>query len=250
MSFTDADMAKRAAAERALAMVSDGMVLGLGTGSTAAWFVRVLAERIAREGLTITGVATSAATAELAGELGIPLRSLETAGPVDLTIDGADEIDPALNLVKGGGAALLREKIVAAASRRLVIVADASKQVAELGAFPLPVEVVRFGWPVTRDAIARVLAGMPVDSADITVRGGEQNPTITDEGHHILDLNLTRIRDAPALARALDALPGVVEHGLFIDMAEAAVIARPDGGSEILRRGPVDVVEAMRNEDA
>lgn len=248
MSETDA--AKRAAAGRALEMVEDGMVLGLGTGSTAAWFVRLLAERIEREGLHVTGVATSAATAELSDGLGIPISALEAAGPVDLTVDGADELDAALNLIKGGGAALLREKIVAAASRRLVIIADAGKQVAELGAFPLPVEVVRFGWPVTRDAIGRALAGMAVDRTDISVRGGAESPTLTDEGHHILDLHLGRIRDAAALARALDALPGVVEHGLFIDMADTAVIGRPDGGVEILRRGPVDIVEAMRNEDA
>lgn len=249
MSETDA--AKRAAAGRALEMVEDGMVLGLGTGSTAAWFVRLLAERIEREGLHVTGVATSAATAELSDGLGIPISALEAAGPVDLTVDGADELDAALNLIKGGGAALLREKIVAAASRRLVIIADAGKQVAELGAFPLPVEVVRYGWPMTRDAIAAALSGMDVDGHGITLREAADGPLVTDEGHHILDLHLGRIGNAPALARALNALPGVVEHGLFIDIASAVVIGHADGRTEVIERPePVDVEELMRNQDA
>jgi ribose 5-phosphate isomerase A len=249
--LSPADAAKRAAAARALEMVAPGMVLGLGTGSTAAWFVRLLAERMEREALDVTGVATSAATAELAGALGVSVRGLEAVGHVDLTIDGADEVDPALNLIKGGGAALLREKIVAAASGRMVVIAGSDKLVAELGAFALPVEVVRFGWPVTLNAIGAVLLGMEVDAREITVRGGAETPLVTDEGHHILDLHLERIRDAPALARALDGLPGVVEHGLFIDMAEAVVLGHPDGRTEVMRRDDrPDVDVAMRNEDA
>jgi ribose 5-phosphate isomerase A len=254
MSLAPADFAKRAAAARALEMVEDGMTLGLGTGSTAGWFVRLLSERVRDTGLMVTGVATSSATVWLAEELGVPLRRLDDVERIDLTVDGADEIDAELNLIKGGGAALLQEKIVAAASARMVVIADASKRVARLGAFPLPVEIVRFGWTATRALVARVLAEMDVDGREVTVRMGASGPLVTDEGHHILDLHLRRIGDPPTLAAALNALPGVVEHGLFIRMAEAAVFGRADGGTEVLRAsGEVDgedVLELMRNQDA
>jgi ribose 5-phosphate isomerase A len=249
--LSPADMAKRAAAARALEMVEDGMTLGLGTGSTAAWFVRLLSERIRSEGLDVVGVATSSTTKWLAEELGVPLRAVEKAGRIDLTVDGTDEFDAELNLIKGGGAALLQEKIVASASERLVVVADAGKRVAALGAFPLPVEVVRFGWPVTRAAILRVLVGLDLDGRRVEVRPGPDGaPLTTDEGHHILDLHLGRIGDPVALAAALSALPGVVEHGLFIGMADQVVVGHEDGATEVLRSASAAVTEAMRNEDA
>jgi ribose 5-phosphate isomerase A len=255
MSLAPADFAKRAAAARALEMVGDGMTLGLGTGSTAGWFVRLLSERIRATGLAVAGVATSSATVWLAEELGVPLRRLEEVARIDLTVDGADELDPDLNLIKGGGAALLQEKIVAAASRRMVVIADDSKRVRRLGAFPLPVEIVRFGWTVTQAAVAELLAGMEVDGRQVAVRMGAEGPLVTDGGHYILDLHLGRIGDPPALAAALNAVPGVVEHGLFIGMADTAILGRADGGTEMLRRpglgaGPWDIEELMHNQDA
>ena len=256
MSLAPADQAKRAAAARALEMVEDGMTLGLGTGSTAGWFVRLLSERIRETRLGVTGVATSSATVWLAQELGIPLQKLEDVGTIDLTVDGADEIDGKLNLIKGGGAALLQEKIVAAASERMVVVADDSKRVTHLGAFPLPVEIVRFGWTVTRQAVAELIADMDVDGSRVTVRMGKDGPLVTDEGHFILDLHLGRIGNPPALAAALNAIPGVVEHGLFIGMASAVILGRPDGSAEALLRGAArhpsaeEIAELMRNQDA
>ena len=185
----------------------------------------------------------------------MPLRQLDEVDRIDLTVDGADEFDGELNLIKGGGAALLQEKIVAEASGRMVVIADESKRVRRLGAFPLPVEIVRFGWTLTRAAVERVLAQADVDGRVVRVRMGAGGPLVTDEGHHILDLHLGRIGDPAALATALNAIPGVVEHGLFIGMAEAVIVGRDDGGAElILRPGaepePVDVEEAMRNQDA
>ncbi len=256
MSLAPADEAKRAAAVRALEMVEDGMTLGLGTGSTAGWFVRLLSERIRDTGLAVTGVATSSATVWLAEELGVPLRKLEDVGKIDLTVDGADEVDAKLNLIKGGGAALLQEKIVAAASERMVVIADDSKSVTHLGAFPLPVEIVRFGWTVTRQAVAELIASMDVDGTQVMVRMGKDGPLVTDEGHYILDLHLGRIGDPPALAAALNAIPGVVEHGLFIGLASAVILGRPDGSSETRLRGgarhpsPEEIAELMRNQDA
>ena len=253
MSLDPVDNAKCAAAARALELVEDGMTLGLGTGSTAGWFVRLLSERMRETGLAVRGVATSSATVWLAEELGVPLRKPDEVQRIDLTVDGADEIDHRLDLIKGGGAALLQEKIVAAASRRMVVIADESKYVPHLGAFPLPVEVVRFAWTVTRRAIGELLADMDVEGDRIEVRIGSKGPLVTDEGHHILDLHLKRIGDAPALAVALSAVPGVVEHGLFIDMAGTVVFGRPDGSTEVRHRPgrePVDVFEAMRNQDA
>lgn len=236
--LSPSDLAKRAAAARALEMVEDGMTLGLGSGSTAAWFVRLLSERIRDEGLDVIGVATSSTTRWLAQELGVALKPIDKAGRIDLTVDGADEVDEALNLIKGGGAAHLQEKIVASASDRLVVVADAAKRVATLGAFPLPVEVVRFGHGVTRVQVEQCLSRFDVDGREVTLRPGPDGPLITDEGHHILDLHLVRIGDANALSHALTRIPGVVEHGLFIGMAEAAVIGHSDGSTEIMRRSP------------
>ncbi len=255
MSLAPADQAKAAAGARALEMVEDGMALGLGTGSTAGWFVRLLSERIKREGLQVQGVATSSATVWLAEELGVPLRRLDEVSRIDLTVDGADEFDGRLDLIKGGGAALLQEKIVAAASDRMVVIADESKRVTRLGGFPLPVEIVRFGWTSTRRQLVSLLAGMDVGGTEITVRMGSSGPLVTEEGHFILDLHLRQIGDPPALATALNAIPGVVEHGLFIDMANAVVIGHPDGSAEVIERPGAhaeaeDLAEAMRNQDA
>jgi len=254
MTLSPSDLAKRAAAARALDLVEPGMRLGLGTGSTAAWFVRLLGERV-RAGLAVRAVATSSATSRLAAAEGIALERLETLARLDLTVDGTDEFDPALDLVKGGGAALLQEKIVAAASDRLVIVADPAKRVATLGAFPLPVEVVRFGWPVTQAMIEARLAQADVGGHRVRPRMGSDGPLVTDEGHHILDLHLGRIGDPRGLATALNALPGVVEHGLFIGMAERVILGRPDGGTEEVlpdaeSRTPGYVVELLRSLDA
>ncbi len=231
------DAAKRAAAIRAAAFVEDGMRVGLGTGSTAIWLVRLLGDRVAREGLDILAVPTSARTADLAREVGIPLTTLDATARLDLTIDGADEIDPDFALIKGGGGALLREKIVAASSDRMAVIADRGKEVRTLGAFPLPVEAVPFGLGSTRRLIEEVLAAADVAERSVSLRmeGGE--PFVTDEGNRILDLHLGRIGDAPGLARALNAVPGVVETGLFIGLCDIVVIGEGDGRVEIRRRG-------------
>lgn len=227
------DRAKRAAALRALDWVEPGMVLGLGTGSTAAFMVDELGARVAA-GLEVTAVPTSGRTEGQAARLGIPLSSLEAAGRLDLTIDGADEFDPELRLIKGGGGALLQEKIVAAASARMVVISDASKEVATLGAFPLPVEVVRFGWGATEAAIAGLLAGWDVDRRTIRRRTAGEVPFVTDEGHFILDLSLDRIGDPEELNAALNVIPGVVETGLFTGLASAVVIGAPDGTTRVI----------------
>ncbi len=251
-----ADLAKRAAAAMAVSMVTGGMRIGLGSGSTAAWFTRLLAERMAAEGLRVTAVPTSSGTARLAAELGVPLTRIDTVERLDLTVDGADEFDPALNLIKGGGAALLQEKIVAAASARLVIIADPAKRVTRLGAFPLPVEVVRFGWPVTRKAIETALKPLGLGGRRTSVRQGDAGPLVTDEGHHIIDLHLGEIPDVAALAAALTAIPGVVEHGLFVGMTDSVILGHPDGSAEVLRRlgaaptAAIDIDAEMRDEDA
>lgn len=227
------DPAKRAAALRALDLVESGMRLGLGTGSTAALMVEGLGARV-RAGLRVTGVPTSERTRAQAAALGIPLATLEAAGGLDLTIDGADEIGPGLALVKGGGGALLREKIVAASSARMVVIADASKAVAELGGFPLPVEIVRFGWTTTAARVAAALAGLGLAGRAIRRRETAGTPFVTDEGHYILDLAPAPIPDPGALDRALNAVPGVVETGLFVGIATLAVIGAADGSVRIL----------------
>lgn len=229
MLLSPADRAKRAAAAAALELVGDGMKIGLGTGSTAAFFVELLAGRLAEHGWRVTGVPTSAATRAQAEKLGIRLAVLDEAGRLDLTVDGADELDDQLNLVKGGGGALLLEKIVASASDRMVVIADASKHVVQLGAFPLPVEVVRFGWRTTAGHIAERLEGHAVARRDWRLRGTNGKPFITDEGHYILDLDLGRIPDPALLEFDLGQIPGVVESGLFIDIASTAILGHEDG---------------------
>jgi ribose 5-phosphate isomerase A len=223
---------KRAAAARALDFVEDGMRLGLGTGSTALAFLELLAERV-RDGLRVSGVPTSEATRRAAERLGIPLLDLDQAPELDLDVDGADEIDPALDLIKGGGGALLREKIVAAASRRMIVIADGSKRVEALGRFPLPIEVVPFGLAATRIAVERGLrqAGAEGQLRLRTAANGQ--PFVTDGGHYILDAALGRIEAPERVAAALAAIPGVVEHGLFLGLATGAILATEGGLVEL-----------------
>jgi ribose 5-phosphate isomerase A len=204
--------------------VKDGQVVGLGTGSTAAYFIKLLGEQV-KNGLRVRGIPTSVRSRELAASLGIPLITLDDAQEITVTVDGADEVDPQLRLIKGGGGALLREKIVASATKQLVIVADASKQVPRLGKFPLPVEVIRFAQALVAKRIAAL-------GAEVQLRVGvDGKPYVTDENNHILDCRFGEIRDADGLARELSEMPGVVEHGLFIGMASVVVFAR---GSEIV----------------
>jgi len=227
-----ADELKRMAAARAIDVVTDGMNLGLGTGSTAHHFVALLGEKV-RGGLKVTGVPTSEATRAQALAEGIPLTTLDETPGLDLTVDGADELDATLRLIKGGGGALLREKIVAAASTRMIVIADASKKVETLGRFALPIEVNPFGLEATRRAIAHVLEthGLPTTLRLRTA--AKDKAFVTDGGHFILDAELGAIDAPEALASALVAVPGVVEHGLFIGLATGAVLAGEDGLLEL-----------------
>ncbi len=218
------DQEKEAAARASLRFIKDGQVVGLGTGSTAAHFIQLLGERV-KKGLRVRGIPTSVRSKELAESLGIPLTTLDECQEIAVTVDGADEVDPQLRLIKGGGGALLREKIVASATKQLVIVADASKQVKMLGKFPLPVEVIRFSQALVSKRITAL-------GANVQLRvDNSGKPFVTDENNHILDCHFGEIRDPEALARQLSDMPGVVEHGLFIGMASVALLAR---GSEIV----------------
>jgi ribose 5-phosphate isomerase A len=218
------DQEKETAARASLQFVQDGQVVGLGTGSTAAFFIKLLAEKV-KSGLRVRGIPTSVRSGELAESLGIPLTTLDDCQEIDVTVDGADEVDPQLRLIKGGGGAMLREKIVASATKQLVIVADASKQVAVLGKFPLPVEVIGFAQALVMKRITEL-------GALVSVRkGSDGQPYLTDENHHILDCRFGLIRDADKLAQELSDMPGVVEHGLFVGMAKVVLFAR---GSEIV----------------
>ena len=233
-ALSPADRAKRAAAARALNFVESGMTLGLGTGSTADWMVRLLAERMKAEGLRIIGVPTSTRTAAQASALGIPLTTLDAAGWLDLTIDGADEFDLEMRLVKGGGGALLQEKIVAGASDRMVVITDPSKEVATLGHFPLPVEVVRFGAGTTARLVARTLEAHGLEGRRIEMRRAGGSPYVTDEGHYILDLHLGAIPDPERLNADLNVIPGVVETGLFCGLASCVVVGLEDGTARVI----------------
>lgn len=237
---TTADEQKLSAAARALEFVENGMRLGLGTGSTASKFVELLGARVKR-GLDVICVPTSEATRMQAAALGIPLATLDDQPFLDLTVDGADELDTHLRLIKGGGGALLREKIVATASDRMIVIADGSKMVKQLGAFPLPIEVVRFGFTATRNMI-EMLAADAGCQGEIKLRMGRDNqPYVTDGSNYIFDCAFGRIEDPESLDEALKFIPGVVENGLFLGMADAAVIAGPDG---------VSVLEAEYGEQA
>ncbi len=217
------DAEKQAVARASLRFVQDGNIVGLGSGSTAAYAVKFLGERV-QAGLKITGIPTSNATKELASSLGIPLTTLDKIAEIDVTIDGADEIDPQLSLIKGGGGALLHEKIVASASRKLVIIADSSKQVPMLGKFPVPLEVITFAQALVKRKIEAL-------GASISVRMAGNKPFLSDEGHHILDCHFGSIPHVPDLARKLSDMPGIVEHGLFVKMANVVLIAK---GPEVL----------------
>ena len=231
--LSPAEKGKIAAARKACDYVQDGMRVGLGTGSTAAHMVRRLAERVREEGLRVTGVATSTRTADLAKNLGIPVVSLNEARCLDLTSDSVDEYDGDLNLIKGGGGALLQEKIVATASDRMIVITDPSKDVPKLGAFPLPVEVIGFGWQTTQALIGELLAALDMRGRDITLRQNGDAPFLTDEGNLILDLHLGRIENARQLALVLNQIPGVVENGLFVDLCDIVVIGSEDGTAEV-----------------
>jgi len=224
----DIDKLKRDAAARAVEMVQPGMKLGLGTGSTAKHFVELLAGRV-RDGLAVVGVPTSEATRLQAESLGVPLTTLEETPELDLTVDGADEIAPDLSLIKGGGGALLREKIVAAASERMIVVADESKWVQVLGRFSLPIEVNIFGFAATRRAVEKTVAQAGCPGPALLRRTRDGHPFVTDGGHWILDAALERIPEPASLATRLAEIPGVVEHGLFIGLADTAIIAGAPG---------------------
>jgi ribose 5-phosphate isomerase A len=222
--LSDADAQKRAAGEAAAALVEDGMVVGLGTGSTAVWFVKALGAR----GLNITCVATSVATADLAVSLGMKVGELGETKPIDLTVDGADEIGPGLSLIKGAGGALLREKLVWEASHRCVVIADAAKPVDTLGKFPLPIEVVAFGHKTTSLRICDALSEFDIAMMP-RLRMKDGQPVRTDGGNLIYDAACGRIEEPAALAFALKSITGVVEHGLFLDLADLALIGTADG---------------------
>ena len=229
------DIAKTNAAIEAAKLVQDGMVLGLGTGSTAAKFVDAVG-KLVDDGMNIIGVPTSIQTEAQAKSLNIPLADLNTLEGIDLTVDGADEFDPELRLIKGGGAALLREKIIADFSDRMVVITDASKQVETLGAFPLPVEVNAFGMALTEKRIQSALEILEMKDIEVAPRiNSEGSLLITDGGHHILDLQCGRIQDVESLATMLDQIPGVVEHGLFVGLADAVIIGDETGAHTLSR---------------
>jgi ribose 5-phosphate isomerase A len=212
------DLEKEGAARASLKYIKDGQVVGLGTGSTAACFIRLLGEEV-KKGLQIRGIPTSVRSGEQAANLGIPLTTFDECQQIDVTVDGTDEVDPQLRLIKGGGGALLRDKIVASASKQYVIIADATKHVPVLGKFPLPVEVIKFAQALVSKRIAAL-------GAEVTLRrNSDGSPYLTDEGNYILDCHFSKIRGADGLANKLSDMPGVVEHGLFINMASVVLIA-------------------------
>ncbi len=224
----DIEREKQAAARAALAFIKDGYVVGLGTGTTSSYFIGFLGERV-RAGLKVRCIPSSDRTRDIAEGFGIPVTGFGECPEIDVTVDGADEISPALELIKGHGGALLREKIVASASRKVVIIADSGKLVKTLGRFPLPVEVV----PFAQALMARRIAAL---GADVIVRTGEDGlPFVTDEGHHILDCAFGRITDPATLAHALNSMPGVQEHGLFLDLADIALIGKGEEVMELRR---------------
>ncbi|KGB80767.1 MAG: ribose-5-phosphate isomerase RpiA [Pseudomonadota bacterium] len=247
------DKAKFVAAKRAVDFVEDGMRVGLGTGSTAAWMVRCLGELVREDGMQIKGVPTSTRTAELARQVGIEVISLDEAKWLDLTIDGADEFDANLNLIKGGGGALLQEKIVATASDQMIVIADVAKEVAQLGAFPLPVEVIPFGWQTSKALIEETLINLDVLGRDTTLRMNGDAPFVTDEGNYLLDMHLSRIGNVRQLALVINQIPGVVENGLFIDICDVVVIGHGDGKVEVrdINAGTVeeDKIDFLENDN-
>lgn len=232
MTHLTADDRKRAAALKALDLIDNGMIVGLGTGSTAAHFVKALGEKV-KNGLRVTGVATSAAAEALALEAGIALAALDDVPHVDLTVDGADEADRAFRLIKGGGAAHLREKIIAAASRRMIAIMDDSKLAESLGRFPLPLEIVPFAARTTLRRAADAAAASGCAGNFVRLRGGDAHPVISDNGNLIADLDCGAIPDPEDLAARLDAIPGLVAHGLFIGLCHGLIVGRPEGAEVI-----------------
>ncbi len=245
--LSPADMAKRAAARRAVDFVQDGMRLGLGTGSTAAFMVKRLGERVRDEGLRVMGVPTSSRTAAMARDEGIRVVTLDEAKWLDITIDGADEFDPELNLIKGGGGAHLQEKIVATASDRMIVITDAAKRVDQLGMFPLPVEVIRFGWQTTRVLLEELIASVGMPGREVTLRMNGDKAFVSDEGNYILDLHLKRIANSRQLALVLNQVPGVVENGLFIDICDLVIVGHADGSADLIeaQAGTVAAMQAV-----
>jgi ribose 5-phosphate isomerase A len=226
------DEAKLAAATKAIeTFLQDGMTIGLGSGTTSRFFVRILGDRV-KSGLRVIGVPSSKSTGQLAQEVGVPLADLNDVEQLDLTIDGADEIDPKGRMIKGGGANLLWEKIVASASRQMVAIVDESKRVQRLGRFPLPVEVIPFSWKSTERQLQNLFKKAGYVDLRIDVRGSREKPLITDSGHYLLDCHLQEITDPEFLAAHLNQIPGVVEHGLFLGIATDAAIGKPDGSAE------------------
>jgi len=226
------DEAKLAAATKAIeTFLQDGMTIGLGSGTTSRFFVRILGDRV-KSGLRVIGVPSSKSTGQLAQEVGVPLADLNDVEQLDLTIDGADEIDPKGRMIKGGGANLLWEKIVASASRKMVAIVDESKRVQRLGRFPLPVEIIPFSWRSTERQLQNLFKKAGYDDVRIDVRGSREKPLITDSGHYLLDCHLQEIADPEFLADHLNQIPGVVEHGLFLGIATDAAIGKPDGRAE------------------
>ena len=227
------DRSKYACALRASALVENGMKVGLGTGSTAYWLVYHLAERVRSEGLEFVGVPTSNKTREQAQAEGLKLISMDDAGRLDITIDGADEFDQSMNLIIGGGGAHLHEKIVAFGSDRMVVIADETKKVNKLGKFPLPVEVLKFGSASSQKQIEELLIAQNYRDFTVQMRMDKNKPFITDEGNYIFDLNLGEIQNPRKLCVDLNIIPGVVENGLFIDVCKAVVIGYSDGTAKI-----------------
>ena len=227
------DRSKYACALRASALVENGMKVGLGTGSTAYWLVYHLAERVRSEGLDFVGVPTSNKTREQAQAEGLKLISMDDAGRLDITIDGADEFDQSMNLIKGGGGAHLQEKIVAFGSDRMVVIADETKKVNKLGKFPLPVEVLKFGSASSQKQIEELLIAQNYKDFTVQMRMEKNKPFITDEGNYIFDLNLGEIQNPRKLCVDLNIIPGVVENGLFVDVCKAVVIGYSDGTATI-----------------
>lgn len=223
------DKAKYVCALRAAEFVKSGMKVGLGTGSTAYWLVKHLGQSVRNGELDILAVPTSTRTKEQAIEEGIKVVTLDEAGWLDVTIDGADEFDADFSLIKGGGGAHLQEKVVAMASDQMIVIADASKRVETLGKFPLPIEVLQFGSDATQKLIANLLVAQGYQGIEITCRMAGDAPFVTDEGNFILDLHMGQIADAKALASAINQIPGVVENGLFIDICSAVVVGNADG---------------------
>jgi ribose 5-phosphate isomerase A len=228
------DEAKLAAATKAIeTFLQDGMTIGLGSGTTSRFFVRILGDRV-KAGLHVVGVPSSKSTSELAQEVGVPLADLNDVQLLDLTIDGADEIDSKGRMIKGGGANLLWEKIVASASRKMVAIVDESKRVQCLGRFPLPIEVIPFAWKSTERQLQNLFRKAGYVNVRIDVRGSREKPLITDSGHYLLDCHLKEIADPEFLAANLNHIPGVVEHGLFLGIATDAAIGKPDGSAETI----------------